>query len=54
MGNKVEELQDYEQFTAYVDRLPNKGPKVYFFFTGKRKDNGRSWCMYCQLGNGSS
>lgn len=50
MSIKIHDLQNYGQFTEFVDKLPNNGPEAYFCFTGKKKENGHSWCIYCQLG----
>lgn len=47
---KIENVNTFAQFTAFVDKLPEKGPTVCFFFIGKKKENGHSWCIYCQLG----
>lgn len=44
-------LDNYEEFTKFIDKLPGQGPNSYFFFTGKKEEeNGKSWCIYCQLG----
>ncbi|XP_053625559.1 thioredoxin domain-containing protein 17-like isoform X1 [Plodia interpunctella] len=45
----IQNLNNYEEFSVYVNGLPEKGHSVYFFFTGSKKENGRSWCMYCQI-----
>lgn len=42
-------LNNYEEFTNYVENVKTKR-NIYLFFTGSKKDNGRSWCIYCQLG----
>lgn len=47
---KEEFLKNHEEFTAFVDKLPQNGPNVYFLFSGSKKENGRSWCIYCQMG----
>lgn len=43
-------INNYMEFNAFIEKLSTKGPGVYFLFTGKKKENGRSWCIYCQLG----
>lgn len=50
MSAKKEEIENYDKFIEFIDKLPPKRPPVYFFFSGKKKDNGHSWCIYCQLG----
>lgn len=47
---KIINLSNYDEFNKFVSELPQKGPNVYLFFTGKKKENGRSWCTYCQIG----
>lgn len=47
---KIVNIDNYDEFNNFVDNLPENGPSVFFFFTGKNKENGRSWCIYCQLG----
>ncbi|XP_035436078.1 thioredoxin domain-containing protein 17 isoform X1 [Spodoptera frugiperda] len=42
-------LHEYDEFKTYIANLPETGPPVYFFFTGQKKENGRSWCIYCQM-----
>lgn len=51
-GNKPEliELPTYEEFNNYVEKLPSQASNCFFYFTGKKKENGQSWCIYCQLG----
>ncbi|XP_050678566.1 thioredoxin domain-containing protein 17-like isoform X1 [Leptidea sinapis] len=47
---KIIELKNYDEFTLYIDKLTDKKSKnLYFFFTGSNKENGRSWCIYCQM-----
>lgn len=46
----IHSLNDYNEFKNYLSNIKDNQPKLYFFFTGKKKDNGRSWCIYCQLG----
>lgn len=48
---KIYFLNNYEEFTKFCIELPEKAKNVYFFFTGAKKENGRSWCIYCQMGN---
>ncbi|CAG9585129.1 unnamed protein product [Danaus chrysippus] len=45
----IHSLNDYNEFSNYLSNVKENQPKLYFFFTGKKKDNGRSWCIYCQL-----
>ncbi|XP_026329773.1 thioredoxin domain-containing protein 17-like isoform X3 [Hyposmocoma kahamanoa] len=46
---KLIELATYEEFNDYVEKLPPQTSNCYFYFAGKKKENGRSWCIYCQL-----
>ncbi|XP_013180433.1 PREDICTED: thioredoxin domain-containing protein 17-like isoform X1 [Papilio xuthus] len=46
---KEEFLKNHEEFTNFVNKLPQNGPNVYFLFSGSKKENGRSWCIYCQM-----
>lgn len=43
-------LKNYQKFTEFVEKLSDKTKDVYFMFTGAKKENGRSWCIYCQMG----
>lgn len=47
---KLAYLDNYEEFSVFADKLTEKKKHVYFMFTGKKKENGRSWCIFCQLG----
>lgn len=47
---KIQNLDGYEEFTKFVDNLPKKTSNVFFLFTGKKKENGMSWCIFCALG----
>lgn len=44
-------LNNYEEFVQFVENIKTKKRNIYFLFTGSKKENGRSWCIYCQLGN---
>lgn len=48
---KFVDITGYERFNHYVDNLPQKGPKVCFFFSGKKDENGHSFCIFCQMGS---
>lgn len=43
-------LNNYQQFVEFAERLTEKNKTVYFMFMGAKKENGRSWCIYCQMG----
>ncbi|KAI5641760.1 hypothetical protein NE865_06064 [Phthorimaea operculella] len=41
------ELKDFNEFDKYYNAIDPKGPPVYFYFTGKKDDSGKSWCPDC-------
>lgn len=43
-------LNSYEEYTSYIESLPESCRDVYFFFISSKKENGQGWCIYCQLG----
>lgn len=47
---KIHNLNNYEEFTKLISNTDEELKNVYFLFTGKKKENGQSWCIYCQLG----
>ncbi|KAI5641759.1 hypothetical protein NE865_06063 [Phthorimaea operculella] len=46
---QIHNISNYEEFVSFVDNLPEGGPKVFFLFSGTKRENGRSWCISCQL-----
>ncbi|CAH2086121.1 unnamed protein product [Euphydryas editha] len=42
-------LNNYDEFVKYVENIKTRKRNIYFLFTGSKKENGRSWCIYCQL-----
>ena len=50
---KVVHLGGYRDFTKFVNKLPDKGKDVFFFFSGKSREEGKegkTWCIYCLVG----
>lgn len=51
---KIIQIEGYENFDNYAKDINfNVGwsPPVYFYFTGSKMENGRSWCPDCEEGN---
>lgn len=47
---EIHNLNNYEEFINFISNIDEKSKNVYFLFTGKKNENGQSWCIYCQLG----
>lgn len=43
-------IKGYDDFVKYTESIDEKGPPVYFYFSGSKLPDGNSWCPDCVVG----
>lgn len=44
------EIKGFDDFAKYTENIDQKGPPVFFFFSGSKLPSGGSWCPDCVEG----
>lgn len=48
---KIHKIIGYDDFTKTIDKIAKSGDIVNVLFSGKKDENGQSWCSDCNDGN---